>query len=326
MNRTTELQRFISKEALGLEIAPYFNPLVPKAHGYNCRILDVFDTETLRENAKHDPMIPDERIGEIEPVDFVGDASRLDELMKGTPEFGACDYIVSSHNFEHLPNPIRFLRGCLQVLKPGGVVSMAIPDFRACFDHYRVPTRLADWLDAYHEDRTRPTRGSVFDARSNLALYRGTSGVMRPGFDLGTAKPERFVFDHDVSEAYQDYLSDSEEYKDAHCSVTCPEIFHLLLSELTHLGLVDFEIVSISRTNVFEYYVHLRKPAQSLSPKSEGPYTERRRQLIEAARRAMSPTQDAGLLTRILGPRIARHVRKLGTRRLNQDSYLVNIS
>ena len=89
----------------------------------------------------------------IEDVDLVGSSTHIGELVRARGEAGTFDYVVSSHNFEHLPNPIRFLQGCAEALRPGGILSMAIPDRRACFDYFRPVTRLSDWIQAFVEDR-----------------------------------------------------------------------------------------------------------------------------------------------------------------------------
>mgnify|MGYP001793082286 CR=1 FL=1 len=322
MDRKKELLRFVDKEALGVEIAPYFNPLTPKAEGFNCRIVDVFGHDELRAKAKDDPFIPSERVAEIEDVDFVGDGSHLNDLMRGSPEFGECAYIVSSHNFEHLPNPIQFLQGCEEVLRPGGVLSMAIPDYRACFDHFRFPTRLADWLDAYHEDRSRPSPGSVLDFKLGTAHYLGRDGNEKPGFNIGTAKFERFIFGQDLPGLYQDYLDKSETYTDAHCSVTCPEILHLLISDLIHLDLISFEIVSISRTRTFEYFVHLRKPEQPVAADKET-YKSQRPILMNEARLAMGIGADADALSSLLSVIHQKTGLKSIERHLQKQPYVV---
>lgn len=323
MDRKKELLRFISKEALGIEIAPYFNPLTPKSKGFNCRIVDVFDENELRSRAKDDPNIPNERVGEIEPVDFVGDASHLDELMQGHEEFGSCDYIVSSHNFEHLPNPIRFLRGCEQVLRPGGILSMAIPDYRACFDHFRFPTRLSDWLDAFHEDRSKPSPASLLDSSIGAAIYLDRDGKERPGFKIGTAKIERFKFDQEISDKYQRYLEKPDVYIDTHCSVTCPEILHLLISDLIHLRLVGFEIVSISRTRTFEYFVHLRKPLQAMQ-QDEQVYMAERPTLLNAARLAMGDANSRGVFGKVIRSRYERWALASMPRYFSRQLYVVD--
>ncbi|MEM8775255.1 MAG: methyltransferase domain-containing protein [Pseudomonadota bacterium] len=292
MRREDELLRFVSRKALGIEIAPFFKPLTPKSGGFNCRTVDVFDAETLVSKAKEDPNIPNEHIAAIEKVDFLGDASRLDDLLAHDPNLGGYDYIVSSHNFEHLPNPVRFLQGCLHVLRPGGVLSMAIPDYRACFDHFRFPTRLADWIDAFHEDRQMPAQVTLLDANLNTALYRGKDGSGRPGFALGSAKLDRFTFGHNLPSIYRQYVDPPKDYIDTHCSVTCPETFHLLVSDLIHMGLLDFEILSISKTNGFEYFVHLRKPENEASVDYES-YSEIRPKLLNEARLAIGNACDS---------------------------------
>ena len=121
MTRNEQILRGLNKSMRGLEIAPYFSPLAPKRDGYNCTTLDVFDREELVRRAAADPNIPEEGLGRIEPVDFVGSATEIADLVP-SPEHGAFDYIVSSHNFEHLPNPIRFLQGCERLLKPSGIL------------------------------------------------------------------------------------------------------------------------------------------------------------------------------------------------------------
>ena len=53
----------------------------------------------------------------IEEVDLVGSCTHIGKLVRARGEAGKFDYIVSSRNFEHLPNPIRFLQGCAAARK-----------------------------------------------------------------------------------------------------------------------------------------------------------------------------------------------------------------
>ncbi len=55
--RTSILLDGITKDHLGLEIGPYFNPLVPKSKGYNSYSIDVFNEDQLRKRALEDPWI-----------------------------------------------------------------------------------------------------------------------------------------------------------------------------------------------------------------------------------------------------------------------------
>ena len=127
-NRTGEILRHCSKVLRGIEIGPDFNPLASRARGYNCLSMDVFTADQLRQIAKGDANIPRDQIANIADVNIVGSASEIGEIVCAKYGQGSFDYIVSSHNFEHLPDHIRFLQGCARVLKAGGYLSMAVPD------------------------------------------------------------------------------------------------------------------------------------------------------------------------------------------------------
>ena len=77
----------------------------------------MFDFGTLRKRVAEDPNIAAELIPLIEEVDLVGSCTHIGKLVRARGEAGKFDYIVSSRNFEHLPNPIRFLQGCAAARK-----------------------------------------------------------------------------------------------------------------------------------------------------------------------------------------------------------------
>lgn len=253
MDRFEELRRFVDKDALGLEVAPYFRPIAAKADGYNCLVLDVFDTEALRQNAEKDPNISSDTYDLIETVDIVSEASNLSKVIAEKNLVGQLKYIISSHNFEHLPDPISFLRGCAGALQPDGVLTMAVPDGRACFDLFRMPTRLSDWLFAYHNCHRQPTAEAIFDFQSNVAPPNTSRKASEP-----------FCLQEDLKGAYDRYLdaqADPGPYLDTHCSVFFPQSLEVMLRDLQFLGLIDFEIIEISKTWGLEFFVHLRKVA-----------------------------------------------------------------
>jgi hypothetical protein len=202
----------------------------------------------------------------IEDVDIVGSSIAIGDLVKARGEAGTFDYVVSSHNFEHLPNPIRFLNGCTDVLKPGGMLSMAIPDHRVCFDYFRPITRLSDWIQSFYYDEQKPTLAHVFEGRAAFAHY--VNGTQKRHDFLPTTPPETVGCDVDLAEEWNFWASrfkkqglrngdGDDEYFDTHCSVFTPSSFELLVRDCGFLGLTSLSVVDPSSEG-FEFHAHLR--------------------------------------------------------------------
>jgi SAM-dependent methyltransferase len=267
MDRRGQILKYVSKLDRGIEIAPWHAPLAPKCEGYNIAIVDVLSTEELLRRASTDPDIPKESLARIEPVDFVGSAGDLETLVGASHPPGSFDYIISSHNFEHLPNPIKFLQGCQKLLRRGGMLSMAIPDHRACFDHFRWPTTLGEWLAAYLEDRPRPTTAQWFSQRTLGCRLRYPPG--RAGAFFVDDNAAHMVPDRDLRETYAEWLQEiatgTHRYHDIHCSVLTATSFRLLLAECRFLGLTDMALRESCGPSGCEFYVHLENVGHSNS-------------------------------------------------------------
>src|SRR5271156_5510936 len=117
MDRREQILKHVTKDKKGIEIGPWFRPLAPKREGYNSLSFDVFDMEALRKKAEQDPATPNGSVSLIEEVDILGSATDLEDAVAARGTLGTFDYIISSHNFEHLSNPIKFLMGCQKALK-----------------------------------------------------------------------------------------------------------------------------------------------------------------------------------------------------------------
>ncbi|MFM0101422.1 class I SAM-dependent methyltransferase [Paraburkholderia nemoris] len=296
MDRRDAVLKFLTKDMKGLEIGPWFNPLAPKREGYNCLVLDVFDSETLRERARNDPNVPETLWGRIEEVDVVGSSTHIDQLIDARGELGAFNYIVSSHNFEHLPNPIRFLQGCAKVLSPGGIISMAIPDRRACFDYFRPVTTLSTWIGAFLDDVSRPSKAQYFDMVTCTGLYDTGEGKTI-SFHRGV-EPEKVSAGLRLDESLAEWMdrSRNEQYFDAHCSVFTPSSFELLIRDVAYLGLAPFEVVEIFDSPGVEFYVHLRLNSSKQLLRPEG-YEDIRNTLLHRILEEAAETSSAHLQT-----------------------------
>ncbi len=147
------LRSALAPGSRGIEVGPGRGPVAPKRAGYRTLVVDVADADELRRTARALGAEAAE-IGNIEAVDVVGDASRLRELLETCGHVERFDWIVSSHNFEHLADPVGFLCDCEALLSPGGLVGLIIPDKRYTFDRFQRPSQLADLLRARREAGT----------------------------------------------------------------------------------------------------------------------------------------------------------------------------
>jgi SAM-dependent methyltransferase len=134
-------------EGTGIEIGALHNPLhVPR--GAVVRYVDRATTDQLR--------VQYPELGSLVPVSAIGNAQNLSAF--GDNEV---DFVIANHLVEHLEDPIRGLAELLRVIRPGGILYLAIPDPRATFDRRRPPTTMEHISSEYH-DGTASTRREHF--------------------------------------------------------------------------------------------------------------------------------------------------------------------
>jgi predicted SAM-dependent methyltransferase len=61
------------------------------------------------------------------------------------------DFLIANHFIEHCQNPIQTLENFLRVLKPSGVLYLAVPEKRFTFDVLRPPTPIDHILRDHQE-------------------------------------------------------------------------------------------------------------------------------------------------------------------------------
>jgi SAM-dependent methyltransferase len=280
MDRKVQLLGGLTKAQRGIEIGAYHSPLVPKREGWNTLVMDVFSTSELKRMAELDPNLSITETSRIEDVDLVGPAHRIAGIVDARGELGQFDYIISSHNFEHLPNPIKFLREASSALRPDGRVIMAVPDKRTCFDYYRPVSTLAEMLTAYAEDRERPTAQQVMEGESIRAEQTAFPLSEDP---LNITATNNLELVHDAWKARLQRGELDTNYVDAHCWKFTPSTFQLIINDLIYLGYLSYELLTVSETNGNEFYVHLRNTRELKSlPKSPGEFYQERQELLRA--------------------------------------------
>jgi SAM-dependent methyltransferase len=80
-------------------------------------------------------------------------------------------YVASSHLLEHLANPIRAFVDWYDVLKPGGLIYLLVPDRRFTFDHRRRRTSIRHIIDDFERGTTScdPTHVDEYCREVDLA-------------------------------------------------------------------------------------------------------------------------------------------------------------
>lgn len=152
------LQRYL--KGRGIEIGALWRrfPLPERAHAW---YVDHLDTSGLEE---HYP----ELRGQILAPDLIAEATRLPVSP------GSLDFVIASHVLEHLPFPLQALRAWYDVLAPGGVLLLRVPDKRYTFDKSRTRTPLARLVHEYDDP-------SSFRARDHFGDWVRHIGGFRPG-------------------------------------------------------------------------------------------------------------------------------------------------
>src|SRR3954464_14570380 len=141
-------KRFLRGE--GLEIGALHFPLGLPRHAH-ARYVDRMGVEDLRRE------YPDLRARPLVDVDVLDDGEKLTTI----PDESA-DFLIANHFIEHTEDPIATLRAHARVLKPGGVLYMAVPDKRSTFDIDRPITPL-EHMVTDHEHGPQTSRKAHYE-------------------------------------------------------------------------------------------------------------------------------------------------------------------
>ena len=248
MDRIAAIRAMFDTSGRGLEIGPSYNPIMPKAAGFDVEVLDHASTEEIRAKYRDEPNVDANR---IEPIDHVWDGRPLPEVVGGA---GVYDYVVASHVIEHTPDMLGFLEQCGTLLKDTGRLVLAVPDKRRCFDLFRPLTSTGMVLQAHLDRRRVHSPATAFDHVANMAALDGTGGWAEGAQGEVTLNhPLHFA------KAVFDRSAGSTDYHDFHGWVFCPSSFRLIVSDLNEIGALDLREVQFQTTPFFEFFVTLSR-------------------------------------------------------------------
>jgi predicted SAM-dependent methyltransferase len=162
LNRDAIAERYLHGE--GLEIGALHNPL-PVPEQARVRYVDRMTTAELR---RQYPELDGKPLVDVEVVD---DGERLESVPDES-----VDFVIANHFLEHCQDPIGALGTMFRVVRPGGVVYLAVPDKRFTFDADREVTSTEHLLHD-HRDGPEGSRQQHFEEWARLVDKVGEAEV-----------------------------------------------------------------------------------------------------------------------------------------------------
>lgn len=176
---------------------------------------------------------------------------------------------------EHTVCLVSFLQDCEALLQPGGVLSLALPDKRYCFDRFRERSSLGRVIDVFRLAPSVHSEGSVIE-HNLFNVDRDGKGYW-PQDASGT-----FRFRYSRQRALETAATAVEgEYVDTHNWVMTPHHLRLLLLDLYELGFIGLREKTFHETVGHEFFI-------TLSVDGDGPGITREELVVLSARELMS--------------------------------------
>jgi SAM-dependent methyltransferase len=247
------IRQHFNRDMRLIEIGPSYSPIVPKADGWQTTVVDHASQADII--SKYESMGV-ATIDRIEPVDFVWQSGPLTSLIPAAAH-GTFDGLLASHVGEHFPDLIAFLKSAAILVKPDGLLALALPDKRVCFDFFQPLTTTGDLVAAHAEGRIRHARRTFFNQAAYFTTRNGTVGWSHTGPDGKFQLPNPLSLAQRACEDTDE--SPTSEYRDSHAWAFTPKSFELLVLELNLLGHIDWAIKEIMPALGVEFYVWLEK-------------------------------------------------------------------
>jgi SAM-dependent methyltransferase len=159
----------------GIEIGALYRPLEVPARAH-VRYVDRMPVSDLR---RHYPELAHLR---LVPVDIIGGAEDLSVLPDDS-----VDFVIANHLYEHVEYPIRAFQSFIRVLRPGGLLYLALPDARAGIDHDRELTTVEHLLDEHRYGARRNREAHYRDWCANAEKREDVDGGVRQLMDMDYA-------------------------------------------------------------------------------------------------------------------------------------------
>jgi SAM-dependent methyltransferase len=218
---------------LGLEFGALANPVIRKEEG-RIVYVDYTDTGTLRQIAARSPNLIESAVVEVD-IDL-----RRGSLVDLCLPLGPFDYAVASHVFEHLPNPVGWLRDVSALLVPNGVIALAVPDRRYTFDFFRSETTAAQLVGYDLQKWTKPSPVQLCDHFFHVRKVDTPAAWITPPTIDTTPR-------HHDDESVARILGRAMAGKhvDCHCTVWTSDHFRRVIPEAIRLCRLNLRLLQV---------------------------------------------------------------------------------
>lgn len=249
----------------GLEIGPLTRALVHRHEG-DVHYVDVHDQEGLRAAYADQPSVDKSLIPVIDYTIIQPDGSAL-SLSAAAAAGAPFEWVVASHVIEHVPDVIGWLADIAELVSDDGVLVLAVPDRRYCFDVHRPPTSVGAMLQAHRSGDVVPSVRAVYDHFSRAVDNHATelwAGIV----------PTYARTIHTREEALERVEeSIAGRYVDCHVWIFTAELFLEQMRELRRTGLSSWMVEALEPAGpgVEEFRVKMRRLPRSADATADVP-------------------------------------------------------
>ena len=275
------LERVDLSAGPGLEIGPCNSPLLRKDQA-QLRYVDYLPSDQLREKYGSPQFLGEVPVAAIVDTEIVWEMGRQLQDCLQPPK--PVHWVLASHVVEHATDLVRWLAEIEEVLVPGGVLSLVVPDKRFTFDIQRAESTFGDVLEAYLTAAKQPRLKNVYDYFA--MAVRVTSEDLRQQ----VLNPHTMTLYYSTDEAVTRVraLAEKADYVDIHNLVVTPWSFIEILRSMISVDLTGFEVGAFRLTEPqdFEFFISLVKLPTGL--------TSDERRSRQLASLPLLPTKPAG--------------------------------
>ena len=232
-----KLIEYIDVKSKILDVGPLNGPIFTKeeANIYYAAINSTEEVKRIYSN------LEESRFNRIVDIDYVIEDSYENTFKNKDIKF---DYVVFSHVFEHIPNPIEVLIDVSTILKFNGKLCLLLPDKEFTFDHYRDNTTFADWFDVYFRGEEYTLPKIVLDY--TLGIVNSNNAV--DFWNKNVFKHPNANFEYCLNN-YQKYINnfENETFTD-HRWVFTDRSFLKILENLYKANLIPYKLIDFYPT------------------------------------------------------------------------------